>query len=297
MHGLELGDRIRLAHAALQATADGVGADVLHIKGYASMPGLYRVDRVSTDADVLVRPEHLQRFLGALREQGWEVVAHFDSGSAFQHAMTLRHPWWGPADIHRHFPGILRDPSAAFELLWSSHERIPIAHLPCAVPQVLDQILVLLIHAGRDGVRGRHDVHHLMRILSAEDVAILRSRAQVLQCTLALATALGELESFRGHRDYLLWKVISQGGSRLQEWEARFRAARSLGDRLRLLRSMVHVNRDHLAMRLGHEPSEQELRAEAARRRRRALRELGAAAARRVRGVSAVARGWIGRRR
>ena len=68
MHGLELGDRIRLAHAALQATADGVGADVLHIKGYASMPGLYRVDRVSTDADVLVRPEHLQRFLGALRE-------------------------------------------------------------------------------------------------------------------------------------------------------------------------------------------------------------------------------------
>ena len=59
MHGLELGDRIRLAHAALQATADGVGADVLHIKGYASMPGLYRVDRVSTDADVLVRPEHV----------------------------------------------------------------------------------------------------------------------------------------------------------------------------------------------------------------------------------------------
>lgn len=275
MDGNDLADRLKLAHAALQATADLVGVRLLHVKGYAMMAGLYPERRHSTDADVLVDPRGLEGFLGALEQHGWEIVAHFDSGSAFQHAMTLRHPWWGPADVHRHFPGMTADPTVVFDRLWERHELQPIAHLPCTVPGVPDQILFLLIHAGRDGTRGQRDVRHLRRILSPADLRDLRHRAQELGCELALAVALGEMEEYRDHPDYRLWKSVSEGGTRVEEWLGRLRAARTPAARLRTVRAMLTVNRDHLAMRLGHRPSREEVRQEATARRRQALRDLG----------------------
>ena len=75
--------RTRLAHATLQAVADDCGADILHIKGAAvdaflrparedSQAGASAEERslprVSADADVLVRPAHLRRFLAALKQ-------------------------------------------------------------------------------------------------------------------------------------------------------------------------------------------------------------------------------------
>ena len=48
-----------VTHAALQRTADRVGADVLHIKGPSTLQSLRRGRHDSTDADLLVRPAHL----------------------------------------------------------------------------------------------------------------------------------------------------------------------------------------------------------------------------------------------
>jgi len=73
--------RTRLAHATLQAIADECGANILHIKGPAVDVALLppkddapanataeerAIPRLSQDADVLVRPAHIKRFLAAL---------------------------------------------------------------------------------------------------------------------------------------------------------------------------------------------------------------------------------------
>lgn len=270
----QLGERIRLAHAAVQATADGVGARILHVKGYAVMDGLYRAHRRSTDADVLVHPRDLAALLRELQQLEWEIVAHFESGSVFGHAMTLRHARWGAIDVHRHFPGIGEDPERVFEQLWERRFTHPIAHFPCQVPSLEDQVLVILLHSSRDGQRGRTDLEYLRRILSARDIEALHARAEELDGGLALASAIGDIERFRGDPRYDLWKVVTQGGSRLEEWRARFKATSGPREKLRLGVSLLQVNRDHLAMRLGHAPSPAEVRREHLNRAQKATGEL-----------------------
>ena len=49
-----------------------------------------------------------------------------------------------------------------------------------------------------------------------------------LRAEVAFSAGLGELERYRGRREYLLWKVASQGGTRLEEWVARVWAAPTL---------------------------------------------------------------------
>ena len=60
-------------------------------------------------------------------------------------------------------------------------------------------------------------------------------------------------------RDYRLWKVVSQGGSRSEEWWARVRAAPNLGAALQVAARAPLVNVDHLAHRLGRRPTRREI--------------------------------------
>src|SRR5262245_30376280 len=87
---------VRLTHAQLQAIADEAGVDLLHLKGPAVSEELGR--RSSSDADVLVRPAHLQRYLDALTRHGWSLYTDFAHGSSFGHAANYRHPVWTFAD-------------------------------------------------------------------------------------------------------------------------------------------------------------------------------------------------------
>lgn len=156
--------RVHLAHATVQAVADACGAHLLHIKGPATDPSLrpesggvdeagafLHPPRASTDADVLVRPDEVTRFVRALTEHGWRILASFRTGSAFEHAATLWHDELGFVDVHRHFPGIERDPWDAFDLMWRSRHSVQIAHRTCSVPSVEHQRLLLLLHAARTG--------------------------------------------------------------------------------------------------------------------------------------------------
>ena len=104
-----------------------------------------------------------------------------------------------------------------------------------------------------------------------------------LRAEVAFSAGLGELERYRGRRDYLLWKVASQGGTRLEEWVARVWAAPTLSDALRLAARAPLVNTEHLANRIGRQPTRLEI-----------LREF---VARPVRGVSQELGGLRERRR
>ena len=103
-----------LAHAYFQRLANLHGIDILHIKGYAFNSEIFKPDRHSTDADLLVRPSHVDTFVHILLADGWSIQAHFDTGSVFEHAMTLYHESWGLTDIHRFFPGLGNIPNMFF---------------------------------------------------------------------------------------------------------------------------------------------------------------------------------------
>lgn len=248
------GVRIRFGHAAVQVVADQVGADVLHIKGPAADPDL-RGSGGGSDADVLVRPEHVERLLAAMESAGWRRRGRFETGSPFGHALAEWHPHFGYADVHRFFPG-MGAPHESFEVLWSTRQTRGLAGIECCVPDRTGQVLVHVLN----GVRGHH-----MRLTDDLLDALVPSRAvfaELVERTgsaIAVDAALGQLERHRGRREYALWKVTSEGGTRVQEWAARIRAAPTLRAKARLVVLAPLVNTDHLATMLGHEPSRAEV--------------------------------------
>ena len=290
--------RVHLAHATVQAVAEACGAHLLHIKGPATDPrlrlasgevdeagALLHAPRASTDADVLVRPDQVTRFVRSLTEHGWRVLTTFRTGSAFEHAATLWHNELGFVDVHRHFPGIERDPWDAFDLMWRSRHSIDLAHRACSVPSVEHQRLLLLLHAARSGGPASPIAHALWGDAGEPVRADVRRVASLMHAEVALAAATGDLDDFAEHPSYALWRAYSTGGKvdRLTEWRARLTAAPTVAARLDLLARALLVNRDHLAMSLLREPTAAEVAAEYLHRLRRGASELWGFAVARVR--------------
>ncbi|MGK2310398.1 nucleotidyltransferase family protein [Cutibacterium sp. V947] len=256
--------RIELTHGVLQRLADRCGADVLHVKGPAVSPELLGhrfvdgkdtvIPRGSTDADILVRPEHLAQFENTLANHGWHKVADFRDGSAFGHAANYWHEFLGYADVHRQFPGIDIAPSQAFQALWTRRQGIDIAHTPIHTPSVTDQRLILLLHAARSGNPNHPDKVRCWDDADDHDRRAVRTLARDLNAQVALAAVIGELDQFRGHRTYDLWRQFSTGDpSRLHEWRARIHAAPTRKDAVQVILRSLALNRPHLRMNLGHE--------------------------------------------
>lgn len=252
--------RIMLSHAYFQRLARNHGVDILHIKGYAFGTDIYRPHRYSSDVDLLVRPAHVEKFVRLLLNEGWSIQAHFETGSVFEHAMTLHHPSWGLTDIHRFFPGLGQDPGRAFEQLWLARTTRTIAHRECTVPSTLDARLLVVLHRARAGAKYSGDMNYLNSIMSWADWLRLGRRARELHSSIAYAAATGGLELYRGSRDWLLWKAVSRPHSPRTLWAGRFIAARGTRQKLRTLKNILLVNEDHLAMDLGHSPTRKEIR-------------------------------------
>lgn len=246
--------RIRLGHALIERVAQEHNVQLLHIKGYSVDDGLYEKGRASSDIDILIHPNHVTNFVGALQMRGWTTVTRFTTGSVFQHAMTLWHVTWGYVDLHRSFPGVEMPAAEFFEDLWRSKTSRLIADVACAVPQAHHQALLIVLHAARDPQRGPSDVRHLRGIIPPEDWDALRLKAQRCGAGLAFAAATGALADFENHPAHDLWAVVSAGGSRTELLQARARAADSFWGRTRVLLSGVFANRDHLRMTLKREP-------------------------------------------
>ena len=261
-HETPLRVRIMLAHAYFQRLAETHSIDILHVKGYAFDEQVYRPHRYSTDADILVRPSQVHDYVDLLLKDGWQIQAHFETGSVFEHAMTLYHPVWGLTDIHRFFPGLgrYRNYEKAFDQLWVARRQVAIAHTLCWVPSLLDARLIVVLHRARASSSYSTDMNYLFSILSSSDWDRLKQRAEELDSSLAYAAAMGRLSQYKHDRDYLLWRSVSARVPKYWQWLGRIRSAHGVKDKLRILIAIFSVNRDHLAMELGHQPSAGEIR-------------------------------------
>lgn len=254
--------RIRLSHAYFQNFANANKIDLLHVKGYAFGEEVYRRGRTSSDVDLLVRPAHIPRFLYLLKKDGWQTLATFETGSVFEHATTLYHPSWGLTDIHRYFPGMgFEDPEIAFERLWRKRRSKEIAHFPCWVPDLVDARNIVVIHGARvQSSTITSEILYLQESLTDADWQQMRARMAEFGSLIAFDTALGRIEEHRDNKYYLFWKSASQQVPAPLQWYARLQRASGLKKRLGVLRNILLVNEDHLAMHLGHEPSSEEKR-------------------------------------
>ncbi|WP_154562118.1 nucleotidyltransferase family protein [Cutibacterium porci] len=261
---IDTASRIELTHGVLQRLANLCGADLLHIKGPTVSPELLEhrviagkdtiIPRNSTDADVLVRPEHLSLFESMLTNHGWQKMADFRDGSAFGHAANYWHDLLGYVDVHRQFPGIGIAPSQAFQALWSRRQQVTIAHTIIHTPSVTDQRLILLLHAARSGGSNHPDTARCWDDVDDRERRTIRALARDLDADVALAAAIGELERYRNYRTYDLWRQFSTGdSSRLHEWRARVRAAPTRTAAIKVILSSLALNRSHLRMGLDHE--------------------------------------------
>jgi hypothetical protein len=265
--------RLRFGHAAIQHLADSIGVDLLHIKGAAVDPSLRPGRYSGSDVDVLVRPGHVRRLDVAMRRHGWRLYSTFEWGSPFGHAQTYLHDAWGYIDIHRFFPGIRLVPDRAFDRLWTDGQEIEIAGIGCRVPSVPAQAVLLVLNAARAQGGSKRDLQVVWDDATPERRLEMEALVADLDAPVAFAAATGDLERYRGQRDFDLWRVVSQGGSRSAEWWARVRAAPDLASRIRIILRAPLVNVDHLAHRLGRRPTRAEILAEFFRRPTRALSE------------------------
>lgn len=272
--------RAAFAHAAVQQAATLTGVRILHIKGVAVDEEL-RSSGGATDADILVDPASVGHLLAELTAFGWDRYSDFATGSPFGHAATMHHPHWGYADVHRFFPGMHQDPGRTFEELWAGRQASQIAGMPCAVPSAAGQVLVLVLN----NVRNRRPVLTDPRIapVHADPAAWGRVEALVsrVRAQVAFGAALGRLEEHRGARDYWMWKVTTEGGSRSAEWLARVRAQPTVRGRAALLLRAPLVNTEVLSHQLGRPPTRGEVAREFVHRGVRGARELGSGVARR----------------
>ncbi|GAA1439170.1 hypothetical protein GCM10009641_46220 [Mycobacterium cookii] len=264
--------RVHLAHAVVQKLADDAGIDLLHLKGPAVLPGLRAEGRHSSDVDVLVRPSHLDRLVAAVESVGFEQRTGFATGSVFAHAANWWHDDWGWVDVHVSWPGVTVDAERAFDVLARDRVVRPIAHRDCHVPDRTAQRLILVLHSARSG--GTADLDHAWSGAEPHEQDAVRALAAELRAEVALAAGIGELELHRGDPTYLLWRHVTQGGSRLDEWRARLAAATTVRAKADLLTAAMRVNRDHLRMELGRAPTRTEVRARQRLRVRRAVTEL-----------------------
>lgn len=265
--------RLLFGHAAIQNLADQLGVDILHIKGVAADPALRPGGYTGTDVDVLVRPEHIEIIDRGMRQSGWRLYSTFAYGSPFGHAQTYVHDVWGYIDIHRFFPGIRLDPNRAFEELWDERGRIELAGVECGVPSVRAQAMLLILNTARSTSRNKPDLVAIWSDASERRRAEIVRTVHDFQADVAFAAATGSLEDHRGKRDYLLWKVVSQGGPRSTEWLARVVAAPNLRAAIGIVARAPLVNVDHFTHELGRPPTSPELVREFFRRHARALRE------------------------
>jgi len=274
--------RVQLTHAYIQAVADAEGIDVIHVKGPALQEALLPINdegeslpRMSTDADVLVRPGSANAFLDALKARGAHHVHSFKLGSPFEHAATVWFDHLGYADVHRFFPGIGVPAERAFELMWADRQVACIANRPCVVPSKRMHRLIMLLHAARSGAQSSPDKVRLWDEASDEERAALRVLAHLLDADVAFAAAIGELDEHKEAREYDLWDQFSRNPdhSRAEEWRARIKAAKTPWRRIELGVRALRVNQDRLADQLGRRPTAGDVVTAWGYRMRRAVQE------------------------
>lgn len=267
--------RIELCRAGIQVIVERLGVRALHIKGN-TVDARIRPDIVhGSDVDLIVDPRRVAEVHRALLQRGWELYSSFDEGSPFGHAQTYWHGEWGYIDLHRRFPGIGLADAEGFEVLWRDHRIASAAGRPIPVPGSTAQGVLLVLNAAR-GTRSDHEEAIAFRArLTPQQRSEHEDLIVELSAQVAASVVAGDLEQWRRHRSYRLWRSVVAGGPRSQEWWGRVLAARSPGDALRVILRAPRVNRSRLAHQLGRRPTTADVIVAAVSRLRAAMHELG----------------------
>ncbi len=149
-------------------------------------------------------PAHVDRLVDVMHRHGWTTKYRFEDGSAFEHAATLVHPVLAPVDVHRRFPGLGIDAATAFERLWTDRHTLIIAGMPCPVPSVTAQRLVLIVHAARGGDLDHPDIRRSWTAATDAERDAVQQLALEVGAEVALAAGTGRLDEYRGAREYEL---------------------------------------------------------------------------------------------
>ncbi|WP_438853473.1 hypothetical protein [Agromyces sp. M3QZ16-3] len=264
--------RLHLARASVQTLAEQTGVRLLHIKGDTQDRSIRSSSAPGTDVDVMVHPDQVDQLDAALRAHGWRVYSTFTGGSPFGHAQTYVHVTWGYLDVHRSFPGIGLAPENAFERLWSSRGTVDVARVRCSVPDVSSQAVISILNAARS--RRPSGLQREWTDLEPERRKAIEDEVETLDALLAFDAAFGRLDRHRGAREFRLWKAVTEGGSRLDEWWGRILAEPKLGGRVAIALRAPLVNRAHLEHHLGRPPTRRDVLYEFIDRPIRGVREL-----------------------
>ncbi|GAB3067177.1 hypothetical protein GCM10027053_33400 [Intrasporangium mesophilum] len=267
--------RIGFAHAVVQWVANDCRVDVLHVKG-AALDAELVGQRGYSDADVLVRPAHVRPLLNELQRHGWVLINTFAYGSSFEHSATLRHELFGLLDLHRLFPGTGPTPDLAFAELWADRAEARLGGVRCTVPSRSAHALLLLLHAARAREHDGRAARDVERVWTTADEG-LRSEilgwVDRLDAGLAFSVITGRLDEHSDDPAYDLWRVAARGGTRLDEWRARMRAARGFRAKASVVGRSVLVNVEHLTIVRGRPVTKREVVAEFFDRPVRGVRE------------------------
>lgn len=275
-----LGSRLRICHALLDYVGAQVGIRVLHIKGVTIDADLAVGRHSSTDCDVLVHPDDVHSYIQALENSGWELRTHFEHGSVFGHAVTMYHQVWGTVDVHRNFPGIASDAAGTFEKWWADRRAIELGGATVHTLSPIDQRVLLLLHAARNGETPRnHDFNTTWVEASEPERRALEKRVIELggRTPLMILTDDGDgtrRRTVMNEPNFQLWDATIRGANATEVWRAQLLDAKSPWEKIQILWKAMHVNRDHLGIQLGRVPTRRDVSREWVNRLGRGARRL-----------------------
>src|SRR6478735_5781765 len=221
--GLPLVDAVELAAAWAAALAERLGIRLLVIKGDTLARHRLRDPRVPADVDLLVEPAAFERYCAAIVAAGWteRPVPRINLQAA--HSVTYLHDGWPcDIDVHHRYPGFLADASTVFDELWRRRDAQPFAHVVTPTPDRVSSLVIMALHALRDGAAS--DLHRaeLQRARSAALTPAERIElAELAQATGCAGTLHDLLAGLGVH-------LPVHETAELREWQARV-ASRSQG--------------------------------------------------------------------
>lgn len=236
--GLEAANPLLAAWAQYQAESRGIR--LLVLKGEALSRYGLRPMRTSSDVDVLIDPVAFDAYLDVVVRSGWsEFPVSYSTEKFTTHSRTFRKTGWpNSLDIHRSYPGFLRDPADVFELLWERRATLEIAHRPCQVPSRVASAFILALHSMRSSDDHQRHARELDGIRSlvltdseraeAYDLALRSGASLSMQHVLLdLGVSVPIDANDVASAAYLQWRTkVAGAGSTIELWRNLLRESR-----------------------------------------------------------------------